>query len=160
MSIKKNLFAASLLVLGTAVAVPVQAQFNGPLGDRGPTNESFSGDYKTQEHRSAAHLSRAIRYKEKAATETDVKKQRKLLEKAKSELQSSIALQRNYDASVALGEVFIALGNPASAVDACSQALVFKPADANATKCVETAKTLQASVNKSATAPAASSGSR
>lgn len=159
MSIKKNLFAASLLVLGAAVAVPVQAQFNGPLGDRGPTNESFSGDYKNPEHRSAAHLSRALRYKEKAAKETDVKKQRKLLEKAKSELQSSIALIRNYDASVALGEVFIALGNQASAVDACTQALVFKPADANATRCIETAKSLQAPVDES-TAPAAAGSSR
>lgn len=159
MSLKKNLFAA-LLVLGAAAVTPVQAQFNGPLGDRGPGNSNFGGDYKNAEHRSAAHLSRAIRYKEKAAQETDVKKQRKLLEKAKSELQSSIALHRNYDASLALGEVFIALGNQGSAIDACSQALVFKPADASATKCVETAKSLPTTLDESAGAPAASSGSR
>lgn len=154
MSMKKTVFAAALLVLGAAAATPAQAQFNGPLGDRGPTNESFSGDYKNPEHRAAAHVSRALRYKEKAAKETDVKKQRKLLEKAKSELQSSIALHRNYDASVALGEVFIALGNPASAIDACSQALVFKPADAAATGCIETAKSLSVPEDES-TAPAA-----
>ena len=71
-----------------------------------------------------------------------------------TETRKEIPLHEHYDASLALGEVFIALGNQASAVDACTQALVFKPADANA--CIETAKGLQTPVDESA-APAASS---
>ncbi|HWM93465.1 MAG TPA: hypothetical protein VN493_22075 [Thermoanaerobaculia bacterium] len=151
----KNLFAAAVLALGLAVAVPVDAQLGGPMGDRGPINESFSGNYKDPQQKAADHLAKGLRYREKAIKETDSKKKAKLLEKARSEFRSSTALHPNHDALVALGMLAIEEGNRKAAMDSCWQALGLKRESPSASTCYEQAKALPATT---AAAAAGSSG--
>jgi tetratricopeptide (TPR) repeat protein len=136
----KTTFAAAVLVLGIAVAVPARAQFAGPTGDRGPLNESFGGSYKDPQQRAADNLAKGLRYKSKADQEKDANKKAKLLEKAKKEFQSSIALHPNHDAYLALGLVQIELGQNQSGAEACAQALGLSPGSEAAKTCIQTAQ--------------------
>ena len=136
----KKLFVVGVLTL--ALAVPASAQFGSPTGDRGPSNTSFGGNYKDPQVKSADHLAKGLRFKEKADKETDAKKKAKLLDKAWAELQSSTALQPNHDALVALGQISIERGNRKSAMDACWQALGLKKDSPTASACYEEAKGL------------------
>ena len=136
----RKVFAVAVLALGAALATPAHAQFTGPTGDRGPVNESFSGNYKDPQQRAASNLAKGLRFKQKADQETDAAKKTKLLERAKKEFQSSIALHPNHDAYLALGLVQIELGSPQSAVDACAQALSLKAESQAAKDCIQTAQ--------------------
>lgn len=151
----KKLFAAAVLTLGLAVAMPADAQFGSPLGDRGVTNDSFGGNYKDPQRKAADHLAKGLRFKDKAAKETDARKRAKLLEKAWAELQSSNALHPNHDALVALGLIAIEQGNRKMAMDSCWQALGLKKESPSANDCFEQAKAMPATVT-----PASSPGSR
>jgi hypothetical protein len=136
----KKLFAVAVLTL--ALAIPASAQFGSPTGDRGPSNTNFGGNYKDPQVKSADHLARGLRFKDKAAKETDAKKKAKLLDKAWAELQSSTALHPNHDALVALGQISIEKGNRKAAMDSCWQALGLKRDSPVATDCYEQAKGL------------------
>ena len=137
----KKLFVVGVLTLG--LAIPASAQFgNNPTGDRGVGNTSFGGNYKDPQVKSADHLARGLRFKDKAAKETDAKKKAKLLEKAWAEFQSSNALHPNHDALVALGQISIERGNRKAAMDACWQALGLKKDSPTASACYEEAKGL------------------
>lgn len=136
----KKLLAVAVLTLG--LAVPASAQFGSPLGDRGPSNTSFGGNYKDPQQKAADHLAKGLRFKEKADKEADVKKKSKLLEKAWAELQSSTALHPNHDALVALGQISIEKGNRKAAMDACWQALGLQKESPTASACYEEAKGL------------------
>jgi hypothetical protein len=155
-TVGKKVFGVAILALGIAVAAPAHAQFGSPTGDRGPTNDSFGGNYKDPQQKAADHLAKGLRYKEKAGKESDLNKQRKLLEKAKKELSSSGALHPNHDAYVALGLVEIALGNRNAAMDACWKALGLRRDSPNASACFEQAKAMTVPVDESA--PARSGG--
>jgi tetratricopeptide (TPR) repeat protein len=130
---------AAVLVLGAAVATPAHAQFASPTGDRGPVNESFAGGYKDLQQRAADNLAKGLRYKKKADDETDAKKKVKLLEKAKKEFQSSIALHPNHDAYLALGLVALEMGDNQAGAEACHQAKGLKPGSEAAESCIQTA---------------------
>lgn len=134
----KKLFAVAVLTLG--LAIPAQAQFGSPLGDRGPRNENFGGNYKDPQQKAADHLAKGLRYKDKADKETDAKKKTKLLEKAWAEFQSSNALHPNHDALVGLGQIAIEKGNRKAAMDACWQAIGLKKDSPAANSCYEEAK--------------------
>ena len=136
----KKLFAVAVLTFG--LALPAAAQFGSPLGDRGPTNDNFGGNYKDPQQKAADHLAKGLRFKDKADKETDAKKKAKLLDKAWSELQSSNALHPNHDALVALGQIAIERGNRTVAMDACWQALGLKKDSPAASACYEEAKGL------------------
>ena len=128
-------------VLSLALAVPATAQFGtNPTGERGVGNTSFGGNYKDPQVKSADHLAKGLRFKDKAAKETDAKKKAKLLEKAKAEFQSSNALHPNHDALVSLGQLAIEAGNRKAAMDSCWQALGLKKDSPAATACFEEAK--------------------
>ena len=135
----KTTLAAAVLVLGIAVATPARAQFASPTGDRGPTNSSFGGNYKDPQQRAADNLAKGLRYKSKADEETDAKKKTKLLEKAKKEFDSSIALHPNHDAYLALGLVQIALGQNQAGAESCHQARGLKPGSEAAEACIQMA---------------------
>src|SRR5688572_9418330 len=114
-------------VLSLALAIPASAQFGtNPTGDRGVGNTSFGGNYKDPQVKSADHLAKGLRFKDKAAKETDSKKKAKLQEKAKAEFQSSNALHPNHDALVGLGQLAIEAGNRKASMDSCWQALSLK----------------------------------
>ena len=134
----KKLFAVAVLTLG--LALPAQAQFGGPLGDRGPTNDNFGGNYKDPQQKAADHLAKGLRYKEKAAKETDAKKKTKLLDKALAEFRSSNALHPNHDALLGIGQIAIEKADRKAAMDACWQALGLKRDSAVASTCYEEAK--------------------
>jgi tetratricopeptide (TPR) repeat protein len=135
----KTTLAAAVLALGIAAAVPAHAQFASPTGDRGPVNTTFGGNYKDPQQRAADNLAKGLRFKAKADGEKDAKKKEKLLEKAKKEFQSSIALHPNHDAYLALGLVQIALGQNQSGAEACHQALGLQPGSEAAQTCIQTA---------------------
>jgi tetratricopeptide (TPR) repeat protein len=135
----KTTLAAAVLVLGIAVATPAHAQFASPTGDRGPMNESFSGNYKDAQQRAAGNLAKGLRYKKKADGETDATKKTKLLEKAKKEFQTSIALHPNHDAYLALGLVEVELGQNQAGAEACHQAKGLKPDSEAAESCIQMA---------------------
>ncbi|MFL6202894.1 MAG: hypothetical protein ACJ76J_27310 [Thermoanaerobaculia bacterium] len=134
----KKLFAVAVLTLG--LAIPASAQFGSPTGDRGVGNTDFGGNYKDPQVKSADHLAKGLRYKDKADKETDAKKKAKLLEKARAEFQSSNALSPNHDALVGLGQIAIETGNRKAAMDSCWQALGLKKDSPAATACYEEAK--------------------
>ena len=137
----KKLFVIAVLTL--ALAVPASAQFGSPTGDRGvASNDNFGGNYKDPQVKSADHLARGLRFKDKAAKETDAKKKAKLLEKALAELQSSNALHPNHDALVGIGQIAIEKGNRKGAMDSCWQALGLKRDSPVASACYEEAKGL------------------
>jgi hypothetical protein len=151
----RKILAVAVLTLGVAVATPAHAQFASPTGDRGPINENFSGGYKDPQQRAADSLAKGLRFKQKADEQTDAAKKAKLLEKAKKEFQSSIAMHPNHDAYLALGLVQIALGSAQSGAEACAQALGLKPESQGAKDCIQTA---QNSAKTGEPAAAANSG--
>lgn len=140
--LRRKLFPLVVLFLGLAAAMPAAAQFGSPLGDRGPTNGNFGGNYKDPQQKAADHLAKGLRLKAKADQETDAKKKAKLLEKARAEFQSSNALHPNHDALVALGLLALGDGNRKAAMDACWQALGLRKDSQAASDCFEQAKAL------------------
>jgi tetratricopeptide (TPR) repeat protein len=135
---KNTLIASALALLIAAPAVVWSSpapQFGGP----GLSTEGM-GHMDTPEMKASAALSRGLKLKKKAAEEPDTAKRTKMLEKAKEELSKSLAYSQNYEVLLALGQVYLALDKPASALDACSQALVHKPNDTPAKGCVEEAR--------------------
>ena len=147
----QKLFAVSVVTL--ALAVPAQAQFGSPLGDRGVTNDSFGGNYKDPQVKAADHLAKGLRFKDKAAKETDAKKKAKLLDKALAEFQSSNALHPNHDALLGIGQIAIERGNRKAAMDACWQALGLRKDSPNASACYEEAKGLAVATQPASGSP-------
>jgi hypothetical protein len=88
----------------------------------------------------ATAYSRGMQSKRQAEAETDPQKKAKLYGKAKDELTKSVRLQRNFDALLALGQVYLALGKKPFALDACTGAQAMKPADEAAKACIEAAR--------------------
>jgi len=98
------------------------------------------GGYKDPVTKAADAYSRGMKAKRKAEGEKDPKAQRKLLEKAKDELGRSVGLSPSYDALLALGQVELALGDRSSALQSCTHALSWKPADPVAVACQNDAR--------------------
>lgn len=156
----KKLFAVVILASGLALASPANAQFNSPLGDRGPRNESIGGSgYKDPEQKAADHLAKGLRFREKAAKETDAAKKAKLLAKALKEFESSNALVQNHDALLAIGLINLEQGDRQGAMEACWQALGFKKGSEAASACFEQAKAMPANPKPATDVAAAGGGS-
>jgi tetratricopeptide (TPR) repeat protein len=124
---------AFVLLLGSAPAV--RAQSTGPM-----SGAVIGPNYKDDSQLAADHYAKGIRSKRKADKESVPEKKTKLYEKAKEELLKSVGLDASYDALLALGQVDLALGQATAALDACSQALSFRPGDGAAQSCVEEAR--------------------
>ena len=121
----------SVLLLLSTSAPAAQAQ----LG-----TEAMGSRYRDDTDVAANHLTRGLRAKGKAEKEQDATKKAKLYEKARVELSKSVGLDVSFDALLALGQVQLALKQPDSAFNSCSQALQFRPGDEAARTCVEEAK--------------------
>ena len=106
-----------------------------PLG-----TEAMGSRYRDDASVAADHLSRGLRFKGKAEKEQDAAKRAKFFDKARQELSKSVGLDVSYDALLALGQVYLALEQPDSAFNSCSQALQFRPGSEAARTCVEEAK--------------------
>lgn len=129
MKLATRIFAFLLLLTGMASAAQA------PLG-----TEAMGSRYRDDASLAADHLARGLRAKGKAEREQDASKKAKLYEKARQELSKSVGLDVSYDALLALGHVYLALKQPTSAFDSCSQALQFRPGSEAARSCVEEAK--------------------
>jgi cytochrome c-type biogenesis protein CcmH/NrfG len=123
-----------MLVFALLMAFPVLASPQPPI------TESMGSYYHTPEQKAMEAYARGMKLKRKAEGENEPAKQAKLYLKAKEELSKSVGYQGHYDGYLALGQVYMALGQQESAFDACSHAQALKPNDETARSCVETAK--------------------
>lgn len=124
------------LSLGLAVALSTASLAQSP----GFGTEMIGSHYQDDTERAANHYARGMRAKRKAENESDAEKKRKHYERAKKELSKAVGFVQNYDHLLALGQVYLALGEQVSAYDACSRALALKPSDASARECTESAQ--------------------
>ncbi|HSS52799.1 MAG TPA: hypothetical protein VLX28_27975 [Thermoanaerobaculia bacterium] len=126
----KSIFiAATFALLLTSPAAP----------QGGSVTESM-GRYHSAEEKAMASYSKGVTLKKKAEQETDLAKKAKLYEKAKEELSKSLGYVPNYDGYLALGQVYLALGQRDSALNVCVQAQSLKPTDQPAKSCIEEAR--------------------
>lgn len=130
---KRTAVPALLLGMITAGLTTGHAQLPG-------STEIIGSHYRDHTERATIHYARGLRAKRKAEGESDGEKKRKHYERAKKELSKAVGFVANYDHLLALGQVYLALGQRVSAYDACSRALALKPSDASARECQETAQ--------------------
>lgn len=104
-------------------------------------NTDGMGSYRDSTQRAADHYNRGVRAKRKADNETDAAKRTKLYEKAKEELSKAVGYDANFDSTLALGQVYLALGRKPDAESACSRALSLKPGNETAKTCMTEAQT-------------------
>jgi hypothetical protein len=134
------------LVIAGVAAIALAGTATAQIGSMGAGSSSQMyqvSQQETPEHRAIEAYNRAARNIKKAEGTTDPEKRRKLYERAKDELNRSLALKTTFDSLLALGRVDLALGDLPSALNLCAQAESLKPKDAAATAC-----------EKEATAPA------
>ena len=103
-------------------------------------SEGIGSYVKSPEQKAMEAYSRGLRAKRKADGEANEEKKRKNLLKAKDELSKSVGYFMHYDGCLALGEVYLALGQAEAAEDSCTHALQLKPGDPPATSCVQEAR--------------------
>lgn len=108
-----------------------------------PFNSEGMGDYKDPIHRAADHYNRGVRAMRKAEKAKEPAEQRKLYEKAKEELGKAVGIDANFDSTLALGQVYLALGMKESAASSCVRALALKPNNAEAKACMDATKAEQ-----------------
>ncbi len=99
-----------------------------------------AGRLKTPEEKALQEYAHGLQDKKKGDKEQDHDKKMKLYQRAKDEFSKSVSYQGNYDAYLALGQVYLLLGEQGSAFDACSQALAAKPNSEEAKSCVAEAQ--------------------
>ena len=124
-----GVFSFTLALGGAAVA---QAQMGVPT--------ESSGSYKDPVQRAATHYNRGVRAMRKAENEADPAKRTKLYEKAKEELSKAVGYEPSFDATLALGQVYLALGRNVEAGSSCGRALSLKPNNESAKTCVTEAQ--------------------
>ena len=102
--------------------------------------ESMGGTYKDPVQRAADAYSRGARFKAKAEQEKEPKDKTKQYLRAKEEFSKSIGYTENFDALLALGQVYLALGQKPSALSSCAKAQAYKPNNEAAKACVAEAR--------------------
>ena len=148
-----SLIAVVLGIAGLAMfALAPALRAQGSMSPFGGVNSG--GDYKDPVQKAADAYSRGMKTKRKAEEEKDPKAQRKLWERAKNELGKSVGYSASYDSLLALGQVELALGEKAAALQACTHALSWKPADPTAVACQSEAGRTIVTATQSAPAPA------
>jgi hypothetical protein len=115
---------------------------NAQIGSMGAGSSSQmyqAAQQETPEHRAAEAYNRAARDIKKAEGARDANDRHKLYEKAKGDLKKSLDIKPNYDALLAMGRVALALGDPHSALDFCTQAESYRSGDAASRACKDEA---------------------
>jgi cytochrome c-type biogenesis protein CcmH/NrfG len=128
---RRNTSLALALLLAAPLAVSAQP----------PQITESMGYYRTPEQKAMDAYGRGMKLKKKAEAATEPAQQAKLYLKAKEELSKSAGYHVNYDAYLALGQVYLALGQQESALDACNHAQSLKPKDEAAKTCMTEAQT-------------------
>ncbi len=112
--------------------------------------EQMGGSYKDPVQRAADAYSRGARFKAKAEQEKEPKDKAKQYARAKEEFAKSIGYQENFDALLALGQVYLALGQKRPALESCTRARAYKPNDEAAKACATEASATAEPVAKAA----------
>lgn len=99
-----------------------------------------AGRFKTPEEKALQEYAHGLKDKKKGDEEQDHDKKMKLYQRAKDEFSKSVGYQGSYDSYLALGQVYLLLGDQGSAFGACSQALAAKPNSEEAKSCVAEAQ--------------------
>ncbi len=88
---------------------------------------------------------RALKKAQKQLAAGDAEKSRESFLRAKEEFSKAVGFQAGYyEALLGLGQVYLALGQKESALDACAQALAAKPNDPEAQSCADAARNVTA----------------
>jgi cytochrome c-type biogenesis protein CcmH/NrfG len=127
----RNLAAFALTALMTTPTLFAQS---------GVPTESMGSHLKTPEEKALNEYARGVKDKQKAEQEQDHDKKMKLYMRAKDEFSKSVGYQGHYDGYLALGQVYLALGQKESALDACSHAQAMKPNSEEAKSCIGEAR--------------------
>jgi tetratricopeptide (TPR) repeat protein len=125
----------SVLVLGLGLAA------SAAFAQGSVITESMGGTYKDPVQRAADAYSRGARFKAKAEEAKEPRDKAKQYARAKEELVKSIGYTENFDALLALGQVYLALGQKPSALSSCAKAQAYKPNNEAAKACVAEART-------------------
>lgn len=136
-----------VFIIAAVTAAAAGGALNAQIGSMGAGSSSQmyqASQQETPEHRAAEAYNRAARDIKKAEGAKDANDRRKLYEKARGDLKKSLDIKPNYDALLAMGRVALALGDPRSALDFCTQAESYKSGDATSNACKDEA-TRQAS---------------
>ena len=137
----------ALLILALSLG-PTLCKAQGSL-----PSEGIGSYVKSPEQKAMEAYSRGLRAKRRADEETNEEKKRKNLLRAKAELSKSVGYFMHYDGCLALGQVYLALGQAEASEDSCTRALQFKPGDPPATSCVHEARARRASAKSPHTKP-------
>lgn len=138
----------TLACFALALFLPV---FSPPTRAQNYPTEILGGGYRGPTEKSAEAYSRGAKAKRKAEGETDLAKQRKGFERAKQELLRAVSFEpANFDALLALGQVYLALDQAQSSRDACGRAAGLRPNHAEARSCVERASEVVLAQSKKA----------
>ena len=133
----KKVVVTLSLALALAGAAAVRAQGSYPFSTDG------MGSYKEPVQRAVDHYNRGVRAMRKAEKAQEPTEKRKLYEKAKEELAKAVGYDPNFDATLALGQVYLALGQKESAASSCVRALALKPNNADAQACMDATRAEQ-----------------
>ncbi len=142
----KKAVATFSLALALAGVAAVRAQAPFPVDGMGTP-------YKDPVQRAAVYYSRGVKAMRKAEKAKEPTEQRKLYERAKEELAKAVGYDANFDATLALGQVYLALGQKPSALSSCARALALKPKNANAQACVDSSRVQQTAETPSPEGP-------
>ncbi len=102
--------------------------------------ESMGGHIKSPEEKAMQEYGHGLKDKKKGDEEQDHDKKMKLYRRAKDEFSKSVGYQGSYDSYLALGQVYLLLGERGSALDACTHAVAAKPNSEEAKDCVAEAQ--------------------
>lgn len=115
-----------LVVLG--LAAPAYAQLD-------PTESMGSGSYQDEHAKAAKAYRQGLKFRQRAEKATEAAEREELYRKALEKFHESAGYVENFDARLALGEVYLALGNTEEALMACTRAKALKPRNDRAKKC-------------------------
>lgn len=139
--------AVVTLTLALALAGGAAVRAQNPISSEG------MGIYKEPINRAADHYNRGVRAMRKAEKAKEPAEKRKLYERAKEELGKAVGIDANFDATLALGQVYLALGQKESAASSCVRALALKPKNAEAQACMDATKDEQTAETPSPEGP-------
>ncbi|HEX9671092.1 MAG TPA: hypothetical protein VGC93_16615 [Thermoanaerobaculia bacterium] len=115
-----------LMVLG--LAAPAYAQLD-------PTEGLGGGAYQDENAKAAKAYRQGVKFRQRAEKATEAAEREQLYKQALEKFHESAAQLENFDARLAMGEVYLALGDKDEALKACNMAKALKPRNERAKKC-------------------------
>jgi hypothetical protein len=121
--------ALTVLFLGLAGTAGAQIDPMGSLAGEG------SGSYQDENSKAAKAYRQGLKFRKRAESVTDPAEREALYKKALDKFYESAGHVENFDARLAMGEVYLALDDKHEAAKACSIAKLLKPKNEKALAC-------------------------